>query len=318
MIRFKDDFSDTARLSHSYNATTAKRLAQRAATPTQLSKKVDIVGAAMELLGDDPKGAGLATFKQQKAMNLREAIVVQVAHLIRGTRSLFTNPNQFKLYKGQDSEGFATIGFNLSPSKEAFRFTGRDMCLFASLGCIASCLKLSGHNALTMATIARIARTILWVKKPTTFLHWAGVEIARHKRWADNKGLRLAIRPNLLSDDTELAGRIKAMVGAEIPVYDYTAVLSAMTCGDGVHRTFSRKEGRDLETLTALRHDKPVAVVFAGDLPMEWNGYPVIDGDVHDLRFKDSHGAVVVGLKVKGVKTETRQRAIDSGFAVSV
>ena len=276
-----------------------------------------IIKSALELLGDNPANANLAPFKQQKTMRLRDAVIVQVAHLIRGTRKLFTNPNQYKLLKGQESEGFATIGLNLSPSKEAFRFTGVDMCPLASLACIASCLKLSGHNALDMNMISRIARTILWIHAPTTFLHWAGVEIARYKRWAHNKGLTLAIRPNLLSDDTALAGAIKTLAGRETPVYDYTAILRDMLNPDGVYRVYSRKENRDEESILALDSGFPVAVVFAGDLPATWRGYPVIDGDVHDLRFKDARGAVVVGLKVKGVKTATRQRAIESGFAVA-
>jgi hypothetical protein len=178
-------------------------------------------------------------------------------------------------------------------------------------------LKLSGHNNLDSASIARIARTILWVHAPQTFLHWASVEIARYKRWAEKKGLTLAIRPNLLSDDTGLASAIKSIVGDSVPVYDYTAILSDMMKDDGVHRTYSRKENRDIESLLSLRNGWPVAVVFAGELPKTWHGYPVIDGDVHDLRFKDSIGPVVVGLRVKGVKTATRQRAIVSGFAIA-
>jgi len=101
-------------------------------------------------------------------------------------------------------------------------------------------------------------------------------------------------------------------------VYDYTADFYSLQVNDGVHRTYSRKENRDAETLCALASGFPVAVVFSGDLPTEWYGYPVIDGDVHDLRFKDAHGSVVIGLKVKGLKTATRKRAIDSGFAVAV
>ena len=276
-----------------------------------------IIKSALELLGDNPANENLATFKKQKTMRLRDAVIVQVAHLIRGTRKLFTSPNQYKLLKGQESEGFATIGFNLSPSKEAFRFTGVDMCPLASLGCVASCLKLSGHNALDMNKIARIARTILWVHAPTTFLHWASVEVARYKRWAHNKGLTLAIRPNLLSDSTDLAGHIKAMVGRDVMVYDYTAILEDLRINDGVHRTYSRKENRDAETMCALASGFPVAVVFAGELPKTWEGYPVVNGDKHDLRFIDACGPVVVGLKVKGVKRETRERAIASGFAIA-
>jgi len=276
-----------------------------------------IIKSALELLGDNPANANLAPFKQQKTMRLRDAVIVQVAHLIRGTRKLFTSPNQFKLLKGQESEGFATIGLNLSPSKESFRFTGVDMCPLASIACIASCLKLSGHNALDMNMISRIARTILWIHAPTTFLHWAGVEIARYKRWAHNKGLTLAIRPNLLSDDTALAGAIKTLAGMDTPIYDYTAINGALYLSDGVHRTYSRKEGRDAEALEVLSAGHPVAVVFAGELPTTWEGYPVINGDKHDLRFIDACGPVVVGLKVKGVKRATRERAIASGFAIA-
>jgi len=40
-------------------------------------------------------------------------------------------------------------------------------------------------------------------------------------------------------------------------------------------------------------------VVFAGGMPAEFMGRPVIDGDVTDLRFKDPKG-VIVGLHTKG------------------
>ena len=276
-----------------------------------------LIKAALELLGDHPTEANLAPFKAQKVMRLRDAVIVQVAHLIRGTRRLFTSPHQYKLQKGIETFRYATIGFNLSPHKEAIRFTGVNMCSHASLGCIGSCLKLSGHNALDAATIARIARTILWIHAPTTFLHWAGVEIARYIRWSHKKGYRLAIRPNLLSDDTALAGAIKAIVGDSVPVYDYTAIPGAMRARDGVHRTFSRKEDNNASSMLLLHRGHPVAVVFAGPLPATWEGFPVIDGDEHDLRFKDAIGSVVVGLKVKGLKTATRERAIASGFAIA-
>jgi hypothetical protein len=44
------------------------------------------------------------------------------------------------------------------------------------------------------------------------------------------------------------------------------------------------------------------AAVFKGPskgLPRAYKGFPVIDGDLHDLRFLDPHG-VIVGLKAKG------------------
>ena len=259
----------------------------------------------------------LATFDEQKHMKTRDAIVAQVAHLIRGTRKLFTSPTQFKLFLGIESEGYATIGLNLSPATEAFRYTGVDMCPGKTKGCAGACLFQSGHNNLQMASIARIARTILWVHARATFLRKATLEIRRYQNWARNKGLRLAIRPNLLSDDTRLAEFIQCIASDSTTVYDYTAIRSAMDLTDGVHRTYSRKEGRDAETVEVLRAGHPVAVVFAGPLPTTWEGYPVINGDKHDLRFIDACGAVVVGLKVKGVKNATKERAIASGFAIA-
>jgi hypothetical protein len=53
-----------------------------------------------------------------------------------------------------------------------------------------------------------------------------------------------------------------------------------------------------------------VAVVFANGLPPIWKGFPVIDGDVSDLRFLDPRGTVV-GLKAKGAA-----RKDTSGFVV--
>jgi hypothetical protein len=49
-----------------------------------------------------------------------------------------------------------------------------------------------------------------------------------------------------------------------------------------------------------------VAVVFKDKLPSRWMSRPVIDGDKHDLRFKDPSG-VIVGLVAKGLgkKVET-------------
>jgi hypothetical protein len=43
-----------------------------------------------------------------------------------------------------------------------------------------------------------------------------------------------------------------------------------------------------------------VAVVFKDKLPKTWMSRKVINGDLHDLRFKDPSG-VVVGLVAKGL-----------------
>jgi hypothetical protein len=66
----------------------------------------------------------------------------------------------------------------------------------------------------------------------------------------------------------------------------------------------------------ALNAGHNVAVVFSTkkgfDLPSEYKGKKVIDGDKHDLRFLDPKG-VIVGLRAKGPA-----RQDESGFVIHV
>jgi len=52
--------------------------------------------------------------------------------------------------------------------------------------------------------------------------------------------------------------------------------------------------------------------VFAGVMPSEYLGAPVISGDEHDLRHLDPRGGYVIGLSPKGSKAKRDQ----SGFVV--
>ena len=76
------------------------------------------------------------------------------------------------------------------------------------------------------------------------------------------------------------------------------------------HLTFSRSETNEADCLDVLRAGGTVAVVFANK-PDTWHGFPVIDGDKHDLRHLDPRG-VVVGLSPKGLKAKRDT----SGFVV--
>ena len=93
----------------------------------------------------------------------------------------------------------------------------------------------------------------------------------------------------------------------DIQFYDYTKLHNRKNVPDNYHLTFSLNEtNQEFATKTPLN----VAVVFAGKMPDEYLGRPVIDGDEHDYRPDDDQG-VVVGLKAKG-----KARADDSGFVV--
>jgi hypothetical protein len=80
--------------------------------------------------------------------------------------------------------------------------------------------------------------------------------------------------------------------------------------------TFSRSERNEADCLEVLRQGGRVAAVFATrrgrPLPKTWQGFRVIDGDKHDLRFLD-RGGIVVGLRAKG-----KARADRSGFVIPI
>jgi hypothetical protein len=97
---------------------------------------------------------------------------------------------------------------------------------------------------------------------------------------------------------------------------DYTKIASrfARKLPANYHLTFSRSETNESQALELLARGVNVAVVFAGEKPKMWNGFRVVDGDLHDLRHLDSRGArgFVVALSPKG----PRARKDSSGFVV--
>ena len=98
-----------------------------------------------------------------------------------------------------------------------------------------------------------------------------------------------------------------------VQFYDYTKLENRIvnkTLPANYHLTFSRAEDNDHKLEAVLEHTS-AAVVFSGELPATWRGYPVIDGDEHDARFTDAGPGVIIGLKAKG-----KARHDASGFVV--
>jgi len=103
-----------------------------------------------------------------------------------------------------------------------------------------------------------------------------------------------------------------------VQFYDYTknhfrfnSVLPA-----NYHLTFSRSEANEEQVERILARGYNVAVVF-DELPENYKGYTVINGDLSDLRFEDQKN-VVVGLKYKKMtgKGADNSKAFNSGFAL--
>lgn len=203
-----------------------------------------------------------------------------------------------KLEKGT-SQGWYTLGLSLAP----YNLSGANLCPHASAGCAAACLYTSGHGRFDAVKAARLERTRRFLTDRAAFLEQLKLEISKGEKSAKRKGMRLAVRLNVLSD-LPWYNLIDMGEFSTVQFYDYTPNPKRILewangeLPSNYHLTFSRKEDNGDAVNLALDHGVNVAAVF-DSLPDEYAGKRVIDGDLSDLRFLDPCG-VIVGLKAKG------------------
>lgn len=215
------------------------------------------------------------------------------------------NQGNYKTRKGEKS-GWKTYGIHLSPAK----LSGFNVCQFASKGCAEACLNTAGRGAMSSVQKARIAKTRLFFQDKAKFTEMLWEEVAKSIKSAEKHGMKPCFRLNLTSDiPWEKVKRNGITIFESFPsvnFYDYTKHATRMSeflirrFPKNYHLTFSRSEETPNEHLLAFLHSGGnVAVVFSGELPKTYLGFPVIDGDNDDLRFLDpsSH---VIGLFAKG------------------
>jgi hypothetical protein len=199
-----------------------------------------------------------------------------------------------------------------------------NLCGDASIGCIETCLGKHSGAAIYYPSViqSRIDKARRFMKSRAAYMRDMARAIEAAYRKAQRGGLLLCVRPN---GSTDLAweglkgdnGLSLVAAFPDIQFTDYTKSFKrAMAHALGkfpanYHLTFSHSETNAAQCLEILRAGGNVAVVFGNGLPDVWNGFPVINGDLHDLRHLDPRG-VVVGLSPKGPKAKRDQ----SGFVV--
>ena len=211
----------------------------------------------------------------------------------------------------------------LAPAYEAFpdgAEDGRTLCPWATT-CIAPCL---GHNsgqlALPASARARIWKTTLFLGDRKAFRALLGYELEAFRASCDRKGLLGAVRLDGASDTGE-AGRWAERFPS-LAFYDYTkSYARARTYNIPRHPenwslcySFDGKASSRRKARKVLEAGGTVSVVFdslparkdreAGPLPLEWEGFPVFDGDAHDFLPADPGGAVR-GLRFKAQRDRT-------------
>jgi hypothetical protein len=225
-----------------------------------------------------------------------------------------------KLEKTDADDKYMTAGFQLAPSWAS----GYNTCPGATRGCANICLFGAGHGQRHMihdgahhVWIARITRTILFFEYRDAFMKKAIREIQSFRRKADRAGVKTAFRPNVLSDiDWQALAPWLFEQGID-RVYDYTKVAKRVaSAGPEYHLTVSRTEttsDADIHKTIPLAN---VAVVFntrkGEELPSEYLGYPVFNGDVTDNRFNDPVGHII------GLREKRTGKADTTGFVVHV
>jgi len=203
-----------------------------------------------------------------------------------------------KTVKGEQY-GWLTFIMYLAPHTVSVAAGGRNVCPYASKGCAAACLFTAGRGKFKNVREARIRKTVEYFRDKETFFQKLAQDVEAAVTYAAERDMRPCFRLNGTSDINfcQFIGRYP-----ELQWYDYSKNSNLVLSNDldNYHLTFSRSEENEAEALMLMAQGHNVAVVFPKDcFPETWNGVPVVDGDVSDLRFLDAKG-VVVGLKAKG------------------
>ena len=231
---------------------------------------------------------------------------------------LLNNGNS-KTSKGEEL-GYITYGLHLAPAK----LSGYNVCSSASKGCASACLNTAGRGKFDMVQKARIAKTQKFFSDKNGFLWQLAKEIGNAIKLSAKKDMIPCFRLNLTSDlpwenlKVESHGKKLSLMEMfpDVQFYDYTKHFNRMEkyvrgeMPKNYHLTYSRSECNQKLVEIIAKLGGNIATVFRNELPKNWLGKEVIDGDLHDLRFLDKK-KVIVGLVEKGLAKKDA-----SGFVV--
>jgi hypothetical protein len=192
------------------------------------------------------------------------------------------------------------------------------LCPAATAGCRAVCLVTeAGRGSFDNVKQARQARTNMLFDRREEFLTMLRTDIRSVMRKAKKLNKTPAIRLNGGSDLDW------SEIYAEFPTvqfWEYTKRPDMAVCLNklpNVQVTYSHNEHTTNRiTGIMLANGINIALVFdlwsrkGGDLPASVGSIPVIDGDVHDLRFLDPKG-VIVGLRLKSITKPENKLELD-------
>ena len=227
-------------------------------------------------------------------------LMIREQHGLKNVVPLLTLEGNAKLAKNP----VPTYALTLSPAVTA----GHNVCERSTPECRKACVMwTAGRGTFPNVRTARQARTKFLADYPLHFLRLLLWDLERAERQAGRSRHDFGVRLNVASDIRwERFPFLFDHVG--MTAYDYTKWADYERPIDiqrvnNYRLTYSHNERwPDLRVSSYLDAGLNVAMVFdvpKHQLPNEWNGWPVIDGDIHDYRYADPIG-VIVGLAAKG------------------
>jgi hypothetical protein len=225
-----------------------------------------------------------------------------------------------KTSKGEKM-GFLTGILYLAPYKTISIYNTCSMAHIA--GCDNACLYTAGRGAYSSVQNARINKTNWFYQDKQSFMLQLINNIFSLIKKANKLGLIPLIRLNGTSDikweniDFIYEGKYYSNVMALFPYiqfYDYTKIINRDNLPANYDLTFSYSGKPEFIKYVnkAIEKNMRIAVVFKNkdNIPNEFMGLSVVNGDNSDIRHLDKHG-VIVALYAKG-----KAKKDNSGFVV--
>jgi len=218
--------------------------------------------------------------------------------------------NNSKTIKGEKL-GYMTYILYLAPHTQNSK--GINICSHASKGCAKSCLFGSGAARFDNVQLGKTNKTEWFLDNRQEFLEKLDKEISVIKNKAKHKDTNNVLIPTIRLNGTSDIAWEKFKIRdnknifelhSDIQFYDYTKnhIRFEKKLPTNYHLTFSMSEDNKEKSFELLNKGHNVAMVFGikneSELPTEYNGHKVINGDKDDLRFLDDKN-VIVGLKYK-------------------
>lgn len=238
--------------------------------------------------------------------------------------------NNSKTIKGE-KKGYTTYIMYLAPYNQNSK--GINLCSHASEGCAKACLFGSGAARFTNVQQGKINKTEYFLADRSAFLAQLDNEISKIVAKHSKNGDKFAIRLNGTSDIRFEKFKIRDgknifELYPTVQFYDYTKnyLRFNVELPSNYHLTFSLSETNRDKAIELLGKGVNVAMVFGvkseTELPSEYLGYKVINGDESDLRFLDEKN-VIVGLKYKlltgkGTKGVNKDNLENNDFIIDV